>query len=585
MHGWRWLLAALGVLPFILCFGSGRFGSSAQGGPADLIFHGGRILTLEPETPPQALAVRDGRILSFGEKDTVLKLAGPATRIIDLRGKFLLPAFTDHHIHLLNVGLSLLNAERKEGLYLDLSSARSLGEIGERVHKRASELPSGTWILGKGWNQAAWGGSRLPTDEILSRAAPRHPVYCARADGHAGWLNRAAMEIAGIDGSSADPKGGVIVKMGDGTPSGILLERANELVIPHLPQPTDEQIVRAFRLGAEAMAARGVVEIFDAGFLASPGIVALNLDLEKILNLLKKADTAAPLPIRVHLMVPAPSRLADLILLDPQAYRSVSPNVDITHIKLFCDGALGSRGAALSHPYADDGHTQGVPRMTEAELSTETMRAIDAGLDVAVHAIGDEAVHRTLDAFEAVLAERPGLRPGRLRIEHFSYASAGDISRAARSGVVLSIQPNFVLPDANGRTMEDARLGRAASQRAYAWATLAGLHARLAFGSDYFAAPAAPLLNLYAAVSRANPDGLPAGGWHPAERLSRLAALRLMSLRFPPGSAEPSALLLRTGGTADLVILSANPLEEDLSRLLAIQVDATIRGGKTTYSR
>ncbi|MBM3789075.1 MAG: amidohydrolase [Acidobacteria bacterium] len=564
------------------CIGGGRE-TAREAQPADVIFTGGTVRALGDGDPRQALAIREGTVAALGDASDVDRLRGPDTEVIDLEGKTLLPGFVDHHIHLLNVGLSLLNAELDEEIFLDLSSARSPDEIAGRVRKRAATLPPGAWILGQGWSQGAWGRSRLPTHEVLTEAAPRHPVFLARVDGHAGWANRAALQAAGISAATSDPPGGAILRSAGGEPSGVLLERANELVAAHLPRPADQQIIRAFRLGASAMAARGVVELFDAGFLACPGIVDVNADFERILELIRRTDKEQALPVRVNLMIPAPSVLADKVLADPDRYRNISPRVRVTHIKLFADGALGSRGARLTHPYSDDPTTRGVEWMPAAELRAQVGRAIAAGLDVAVHAIGDEAIRITLDAFEAALAEIPGLSPGRMRIEHFSYASSDDMQRAARMGVVLSVQPNFVYPDEQGLTMEDSRVGAANSSRAYAWVTLSKLGARLAGGSDFFTAPAEPLLNFYCAVTRMSPAGRPPGGWHAGERLSREDAARLFAGGFPAGGRRPRTPALRIGGPADVVVLSADPLVADLSSLLSIRVHTTLLEGQATY--
>jgi len=575
------LMMTLGALG-----GCGR--SMRQGGvdfrPAEIVLLGGNIPGSAAPGTVRAIAISQGLIGAVGSDAEVEPLRGPGTVVVDLQGRAVLPGLVDHHIHLMNVGFSLLNAQTGEQLFLDLSAVRSLEEVERRVRERAAAPPPGSWVLGNGWNQMNWGSPRLPTHHVLSRAAPNNPVFLARVDGHAGWANAAALALSGISMQTPDRHGGAIIRLDSGEPSGILLERANEPVLAHVPQPADDRVMQAFRLAAAAMAARGIVEVWDAGFLSAPGIVALNGDLERCLSLLRKVDAEAPLPIRVNLMVPAPSRLADKILADPGAFRKISDRIRVTHIKLFVDGAFGSRGALLSHAYFDNPATRGVSRMTDAELRSAVMSALDAGFDVAVHAIGDAAVRQTLDAFEYALQQQPGILPGRLRIEHFSYAQTEDIERAARLKVVLCVQPNFIWPADDGTTMEDARVGPENSRRAYPWGTLVNLGARLADGTDYFTSPAHPLLNFYIAIGRMNPDGRPVGGWHPEERLSRPAAFQLATRLYPPGGAEPDTDRLRVGAPADLAILSADPLQTELSELLQIRVHATIRDGRVTYN-
>jgi len=555
-----------------------------QKSAATIIFHGGAILTLDPARPhAEAIAIGNGKILAMGSMSEVEKTRGQQTKVVDLHGNTLIPSLNDHHVHLLNIGFTLLNHERHQALFLDLTTAKSEQEIARRVAERAARVPKGTWILGTGWSQGAWGENQLPTRRLLDRAAPDNPVYLIRVDGHCGWANAAALRAAGITKTTADPPGGKILRLPDGSPSGILLERANEPVLEKVPAPTDEEITEAFRLATQALASHGITTVYDAGFLAYPGVVGLNVPLERYFNLLKTLDQQHPLPIHVNLMIPSPTSLAEEVMRNPKD-RILSPRLRVTHIKLFSDGALGSRGAALSHPYADDPSTRGVLRMTEPEMRTLDLRALAAGLGVATHAIGDRAIHHVLNVYQSVLRTHPDIAPGRLRIEHFSYAQAPDFVRAAHLGILLVIQPGFVYPDAQGHEMEDARVGLENSGRVYAWATMAKAGARIAGSSDDFSYPSAPLWNYYAAVTRKNPHGQAAKGWHPEQRLSRMASLKLFTQLYPPAGGPPSSGELQTGAAANIAILSANPLTVPESEILKTTVHATILAGRVTYS-
>jgi hypothetical protein len=528
------------------------------------------------------VAIRSGAIAAIGRGTPPA-----AEQTVDLGGRVLSAAFVDHHVHLLNVGLSLLRADSGhalggDALYLDLSALASPEAIGAAVAARAAELDPAEWVLGKGWSQGAWGAVELPDRAPLDAAAPDHPVFLTRVDGHAGWANGVALDLAGIDAATPDPPRGRILRRADGVPTGVLLERANEPLLALLPRPTDATIVEAFRRADRAMAALGVTDVYDAGFLTPPGIVGLNDDLGRYLRLLVAADSTPPLATRVRLMIPAPSRLAEAALADPASYRRLSPSVEITHLKLFADGALGSRGGALTEPYKDDPGTSGVPRMTSGEILDWSRRAIAAGLDVATHALGDAAIAATLDAYETLLAEQSELDPGRLRIEHFSVARAEDFERAARLGIVLSIQPDFVYADDEGRTMEAARLGER-SARAYAWGRLYRAGARLAAGSDYFTLTGAPMLGFYSAAYRTNEHGLPEGGWHPDERLPAQAAWELFTTLHGPGGGPPKVRRLAAGEPADLVVLSGNPFAAAPAELPKLGVLATLREGVVTF--
>ena len=408
-------------------------------------------------------------------------------------------------------------------------------------------------------------------------------MFLTRVDGHAGWLNARALEEAGIDAATVDPEAGKIRRQPSGEPTGVLLERANELVTKLLPVPSDRDVMAAFRKATVVLAEQGVTQVFDAGFLAVPGIVDLELDLERYLNLLLRTDQEEPLPVRVNLMIPAPSDLASRITGDRSFERHLSPRLRVTHLKLFMDGALGSRGALLSHPYADDLSTHGVRRMTPSELRAEALRGLDSGLDIATHAIGDQSIAEALDVYEEILKSRPDVLPNRLRLEHFSYAREEDFERAARLGIVLSVQPNFVFPGDDGVTMEEARVGLGNSARVYAWGRLRDLNARLAFGSDYFNRPLAPLYTYYAAVTRRNPAGLPREGWHPAERLHRLEAMQWATTLQGPGGEFIDHQGLEVGKTADLVVLSADPMRVPEDQILETVVEATFLAGCPSF--
>jgi len=546
--------------------------------PPSRIYTGGDILTLDPATPsPEALAIADGRIAALGPF-TAITAAHPDAQLVDLAGDCLMPSLIDHHLHLTAIGLALLNADEDERLFLDLSGYSSAAAIIDRVVDRAAHVAPGDWILGMGWNQHEWGTHELPDHAELSRRVPDHPVFLVRIDAHSAWINQAALELAGIDASGADPHGGRILRDRDGQPTGVLLERAVEAVLEHIPVAAGWEIREAFKRAAAALAARGVTEVFDAGFMAAPAIVSMTVDFELMLELLLWADAEDPLPVDVNLMVPAPSLLADKVVAEPETYRELSERVRVSHIKLYADGAFGSRGAALTHPYADDPTTTGLMRMGDEEIVAWTRRAIDAGLGISTHAIGDDAVHRVLRAYTRVAEASGAPAPGRFRIEHFGYSSPSDQRLAAERGFLLVAQPNFIDPDNDGHTMEDSRLGGDNTARVYPWRSLIEGGAQLALSSDYYVAPGPALLDLYAACTRANRAGRPDGGWHPQERLPRDQALRLATtVRRSDGSCAGGGL--KPGAPADLVRLSTNPLTCDDRDLLGVRVLATLRRG------
>jgi predicted amidohydrolase YtcJ len=549
----------------------------ARAPEATLIMAGGPIWSLESDQPAEALALRGDTVLGVGSREAMEAFRGPATEQMELDGAAVLPAFVDHHLHILNLGLALLNQEEKQRFFLEVGDVGSLEEVGELVAARAAEAKPGEWILGQGWSQASWGTQALPDSPVLGRAAPNNPVFLTRSDAHTGWANSAALAAAGLTPGTPDPHGGRLVRRADGTLTGILLERAVEPVLAQIPPPSTEDMVRAFRRGAEELAARGVTRAYDAGFLSSPGIVDLLTDFSGLLDAIVADDALRPLPVEVGLMIPGPSALAEAVLAEP-GKRLLSPRLRVTHLKLFADGALGARSAALTHPYADDPTTSGVARMSAEEIREWSGRALDAGLDVATHAIGDAAVAATLDAYQDLLAEHPGLDPRRLRIEHISYASQEDFSRAVELGIPLSIQSDFNSPPGERPTFGEMRVGMEHGADVYPWGRLADQGALLLEGTDLYALPGPVLLNLYSALTAQNALGVRGNG-----AAGRLPAIRMATRFLPPGGAPPQEGRLRVGAPADLVVLSGDPLTTPLSDFLALRVLTTFRHGQKVF--
>ena len=539
--------------------------------PAELLTNARVLLFDGRGMVASSLLIANGRIAAID--DSALALRMGAT-VVDLGGATVMPAFTDHHVHLLNVGLWLLNDVEHERLFVDLSRVTSLDDVVRRLHERARATPRGGWVLGAGWSQASWGTQALPGAADLDRARLDHPVFLARADGHAGWVNSAALRRAhvAIDIEGSAPGRARVA----GHHAGILLERANEPLVASLPLLADADVRSAYRMAANALAARGVTEAYDAGALGFPGVAVLNADFGRFLRLLRAEDAAAPLPLRVKLMIPAPSALAESLLASSHDWR-LSPRLSVTHLKLFADGALGSRGAALTHPYADDASTRGVARMTTREITTLALRALDAGLGVATHAIGDEAVKRALDAYDAVLVARPLVVRTRLRIEHFSYAREQDLLRAAKMGVVLSIQSNFNSAMDDDPSFGAMRVGAANEPRVYAWDRLERMGAQLAEGSDYFARPLEPLAGFVAALTRRN-----AVGQGRPDSIARALVLAMQVARRASDGTRVDPQL-RVGMPADLVVLSDDPSHARVEALAKVTVLRTYSAGRLVH--
>lgn len=564
-----WAAAALGTVVALAACAGGEAGSDA-----DLILRGGPIVTLgEGEAVVPSLAVRDGRIAYLGDEAGAEALRGPSTAEVNLGGRAVIPGFVDHHAHLYNVGISVLNQVEGGRLFIDMGGL-SAEALVDSVRHRAERIPEGTWIRGKSF-LLGWGDRYHPTHEPITAAAPDHPVFLTRS-GHIGWLNAAGMRAVGLDAETPEVPGGMILRAADGSPTGMLLERAVEAATPRIPRPDDSLVVRAFRLGVERLAAQGVTEVFDAGFLTYPAVADMSMDLGRLVRLLAEADRREPLPLRVNLMIPGPSAYQDSVLADPGARSRVSPNVRITHVKIFADGTMYCQTAALSHPFLGASEDHRIFRTPESEIRETARRALDGGLDVAVHAIGDAGVARALDVFEGLLEERPDLDPGRLRIEHFTYASEADFRRARDLGVVLSIQPHWgPMP---GEPETDPRIPPERRAEISAWTTLTGLGARLASGTDNFDVPVPYLELLRAAVAK---EVAPRGRSPEAD--PRASALRFVTALHPPGGGPVARAGLRVGGPADLVVLSGDPLEADPAALDTLRVLGTLLEGRVTF--
>ncbi len=546
---------------------------------AEIAFSGGTIVTLDPANPSaDALAIADGKILAVGSTGHVESFCDSHTRRVDLRGNVLLPSLKDHHLHLQAIGFALLNRKRGGELFVDLSAARSEQEMVDMAAARAARQPAGSWIVGSGWNENYWEVPRMPSHHLLSKALPDHPAFLVRIDSHSALVNSAALRSADITSQSKDPYGGEIRRMADGSVSGMLIERAVEQVLACMPVPSDEIVREATLLSARTLAARGYTAVCDAGIMHFPGLVAMNSPMARWLAILGDVDTREGLPIHVNIMVAWPSDVAENVL-SGKISRQLSPRVRYTHLKLYADGAFGSRGALMNDPYSDDPGNTGISRMTEDEMLQQAQRAVRAGLDVAIHAIGDVAVTRVINVYERLLSSEQNLSPRRLRLEHFSVATAHDIARAARLGILLVAQPGFVWPMSNGVCMEDSRLGPERVRRAYVWRTLLDAGAQIAGSSDDYGLPPHPLWNFYAGVTRKNPEGVPAGGWQSQECISREESLQMFT-RWAAAGGEWNGGRLEEGTTADLVVLSANPLTVAEAGILETEVRATIHEGR-----
>ncbi len=572
------LLAALALLS-TACF-------RHRPAQADLILVHGVVHTLSAAgTEATAIAVRQGRLLTVGNDADVLVHRGQRTPVVDLQGRTVIPGLIDAHVHLLGVGEALINDATGESLYLDLSAAESEEEVVQRVRQRARGLAAGEWVLGRAWNQELWTSRRLPDKRLLSDIVQTNPVFLVRADAHAVWVNRRALDLAGINARTPDPPGGRILRvLRSGEPSGILLDRAWETVLHRIPRPSREETTAAILQALQRFAAMGCTFVQSAGSLNHLGLLDLAARGDEEADLFRSLALAGRLPIRVSVMIPGPSEAAEALLQRGPEIGVGEDRLDIRAIKLFADGALGSHGAALLQPYADDAATTGILRMNEDEIAAWASRGLRRGIQIAVHAIGDAAVRAAARGFASALALSPGADP-RFRIEHLTVFEPSDLTTLVRSRAIASIQPGFLSPGPDG-PLEARRLGEERATRVFAWGTLLEAGIRLAGSSDSYDRPVDPWLGLYTAITRQTPDGQPPGGWHPEQRLKRLEALRLFTLgaayaAFRDGEAGS----LEPGKWADFAVLSQDILTIPEPDLLKTEVLATYVAGHEVYRK
>jgi hypothetical protein len=530
---------------------------------ADLIVTNARIYTVDDSRPVvSAMAIRDGRVQFTGSAREAMALRGAATRVVDLGGRTVIPGMVDAHAHLLGLGESLRN--------VNLVGAKSYDEVIARVVERAKSLPAGTWILGRGWDQNDWGDTRFPTHEALSRALPNNPVYLTRVDGHAGLANAAAMRAAGVTAAMQDPSGGRIERTATREPTGVFVDNAKPLVERSIPAPTRAEERAAIR-GAIAESHRwGLVGLHDAG------------ESRATIDLMEEMAKAGEIPFRLYVMIGDDSAaVAHYLARGPQS-GLYDNHLWLRAFKLYADGALGSRGAALLEPYNDDANNRGLLLSAPAHIQDVAERALRAGFQVNTHAIGDRGNRVVLDAYDAALRTVPTANH-RFRVEHAQVIDHDDIPRFAELGVIPSMQAVHQTSD---MYWAGTRLGAGRLLGAYAWRSLLSTGVAVPNGSDAPVEAINPLLSFHSAVSRQDAANWPAGGWFPEQRMTRDEALKSMTI-WPAYAAfqEPIMGSLTPGKLADFVVLDRDIMTVADQDILGTNVIGTYIGGRAVYER
>ena len=531
--------------------------------PADLIVTNARIYTVDDGRPmAEAMAVRDGRVEFIGSERGALAHRGSATRILDLAGRTVIPGMVDAHAHLRGLGEALRT--------VDLTGTRSYDEVIARVAARAKEVPAGTWVVGRGWDQNDWADTRFPTHEALSRAVPGHPVFLERVDGHAAIVNARAMQSANLAPTATDPPGGRIERMAGGAPSGVLVDDAMGLVAQAIPALTRAEVRTAIVAAIREANRWGLTGIHDAG------VSRETIDVYESLAAEGKYD------LRNYVMISSEDSTINHYLRRGAQSGLHGGRLWIRSIKISADGALGSRGAALLEPYSDEPSHSGLVTTPPDRIRAIAERALRGGFQVNVHAIGDRGNRLVLDAFEDALRTFPA-SDHRFRVEHAQILHHADIPRFAELDVIPSMQAVHQTSD---MYWAGNRLGPTRLFGAYAWRSLLATGVIIPNGSDFPVEAVNPLLSFKAAITRSDARGWPLGGWFPEQRMTRDEALKSMTI-WPAHAAfqEKELGSLSPGKYADFVVLDRDIMSVAEESILGTEVVATYLGGRAVYER
>jgi len=530
--------------------------------PADLVVLNARVYTADVNRPvAEAFAVRAGRIAFVGSSRGALALVGPRTERLDLAGRTVIPGMVDAHAHLLGLGQALRT--------VSLVGTRSYDEVIARVVDRAKTARPGEWIRGRGWDQNDWADTRFPTHQALSRAVPNNPVYLTRVDGHAALVNAKALELAQVTRATLDPTGGRFIRDSAGNPTGVLVDGAQGVVGRVIPAASRVEL-REQTLAAIAEANRwGLTGIHDAG-----------VDAEGI-SVYEDLAREGHYSLRNYVMIRGDdSTLETFLKRGPQL--ALFDRLWIRSIKLWADGALGSRGAALLEPYADDPGNTGLITTSAERIKSVAVQALKAGFQLNVHAIGDRANRMVLDQFEAAFKEVP-VADHRFRIEHAQILRYQDIPRFAELDVIPSMQGSHQTSD---MYWVPNRLGWARSQGAYPWRSLLNTGVVIPNGSDFPVEAVNPLISFHSFFTRQDADNFPPGGWFPEQRTTRQEALWSITL-WPAYAAfmENESGTLTAGKYADFVVLDQDIMTVAPEEVLKTNVMLTVLGGRVIYRR
>jgi predicted amidohydrolase YtcJ len=535
--------------------------AAVAGGDADLIVTAATIDTVDERTPgAQAFAVRDGRFVYVGAREGVHAFRGSRTKVLDLGNATVLPGLIDAHLHFTGVGEALHE--------VDLVHAATFDEVVRRTAAFAATSRD-PWIIGDGWDQNLWPDKNFPAHGALSAAIPNRPIVLHRIDGHALLANAKAMELAGVTAATREPAGGRILRDAHGAPTGVFIDNARTLVTHAIPSATHDQLLRASEAALQECHRWGLTAIGDPG--NGQNVIAAYEELAR----------NGRYTLRNHVMLAGSDpALVDAYLARGPRTLDYGGRLSFRAIKLYVDGALGSRGAALLAPYSDDPGNTGLLRTPQADVQRLCERALKAGFQVCTHAIGDRGNRVVLDAYEAAL-RTASVRDHRFRIEHAQVLAPEDVPRFAQLGVIPSMQSTHQISD---MAWAQTRLGPDRVRGAYAWRALVDTGVTIANGTDAPVEAVNSLRTFHAAITRENEANQPPGGWYPRQRMSRREALKSMTIWAARANFMEHAIgSISVGKFADFAVLDRDWMVVAPETIMATRVLATYSGGKPVY--
>lgn len=536
--------------------------------PMDLLLVNGTVHTLDAKLPAaEAVGIRRGRIVFVGSNQEAEAFRASALRLVDLAGATVVPGLNDAHLHLAGIGFREMS--------FDLEGTKGIADLQAKLKAQVAQAKPGQWIVGRGWIETHWSPAVFPTARDLDEVAPNHPVALERADGHATVVNGLALKLARIDRSTPNPPGGEILRHADsGEATGMLIDTAASLVERLIPPPTQADVEKALIVAGEREASLGWTAVQIAGHGYDEA------------ELVRRLVAEGKIKLRIYDAVSAPGPDAERLFADGPVVGESDGRYTRRGVKLYMDGALGSRGAALLAPYADYPQSSGLLMKKEEELRPFLADALRRGIQVQTHAIGDRGNRMVLDLYEQVFkqvmaADRRVPEP-RWRIEHAQIIDPSDIPRFAQLGVIASMQPSHAIGDL---FFAPQRLGPGRLAGAYAWQSLLRSGAIIAAGSDAPVERGEPMIEFYAAVARRSLDGFANEDWHLEQRMTREQALRALTLGAAYAAFEEHERgSVEAGKRADLTVLSADIMRIPEPDILKTRCLMTVIGGEMVYA-